>query len=61
MNTQKVKNIIKLYKQHFEEIHKGEIYKWEAVKCFQDNWDIDAQLFPEMLDSALVMQMVLGF
>lgn len=53
MNTQKVRNIIKLYKQHFEEIHKGEIYKWEAVKCFQDNWDIDAQLFPEMLDRSL--------
>ena len=53
MNTQKVRNIISLYKQHFNRIHKGEIYKWEAVKCFQDNWDIDAALFPEMLDRSL--------
>ena len=28
-------------------------YKWEAIKCFQDHWDIDAGNFTEMLDQAL--------
>lgn len=30
-----------------------EKYKWEAVKCFQDNWDIDADDFAEMLTRSL--------
>jgi hypothetical protein len=55
MNTQKIRNIIKLYKQHFDKTHNGEIYKWEAVKCFQNNWNIEAELFPEMLDNALAL------
>lgn len=53
MNTQKIRNILALYKQHFAKIHKGEIYKWEAVKCFQDNWNLEAIDFPDMLDRSL--------
>lgn len=30
-----------------------ERYKWKAAKTFQDNWDIDAADFPNMLDRAL--------
>ena len=31
----------------------NEKYKWEAVKHFQDNWDINAPDFAEMLERAL--------
>ena len=44
------------YKASFAEHRLGddsEIYKWKAVKCFQDNWDIDAQDFSAMLKSSL--------
>ena len=30
-----------------------EKYKWEAIKCFRDNWDIDAADFADMLGKAL--------
>ena len=30
-----------------------ESFKWEAVKCFQDNWNIDAEDFAEMLKRSL--------
>lgn len=41
------------YKAEFSKIRAEEMYKWQAVKCFQDNWDIDATDFPAMLKSAL--------
>ena len=30
-----------------------ELYKWKAVKVFQDNWDLDATDFPAMLRQSL--------
>ena len=30
-----------------------EKFKWEAAKCFQDNWDVNAPNFAEMLAQAL--------
>jgi 5-methylcytosine-specific restriction protein B len=45
--------IICAYKQNFQRIHKEEIYKWKAVKCFQDNWDIGNADFLPMLERAL--------
>lgn len=30
-----------------------EKYKWEAVKCFQDNWDVNASDFADMLTRSL--------
>ena len=53
MNTQKAKEIIRQYKQHFDAINQEEIYKWQAVKHFQDNWDIEAPDFADMLDRSL--------
>jgi len=41
------------YKVHYGEIEKQELYKWEAVVHFKDNWDIDAEDFPKMLDESL--------
>lgn len=52
MNLQKVKEIIESYKRHFKAINKEEIYKWRAVKNFQDNWNTDAENFAEMLENS---------
>ena len=36
------------------EIYRGyEKYKWEVVKCFQDNWDVNATDFADMLTRSL--------
>jgi len=52
-NNNALAEIISKYKQNFEQIHKEEIYKWKAVKCFQDNWDENVADFPAMLNLAL--------
>jgi len=53
MNQQLIKTYIQAYKSQFAEISKQELYKWQAVKQFQDNWDIDAPDFYAMLSVAL--------
>lgn len=53
MNTEKLNELIGAYKAHFNEYIGRELYKWKAVKCFQDNWDIDAADFASMLSSSL--------
>jgi hypothetical protein len=53
MNINKIKYYIDQYKLHFTEVHLQEIYKWKAVKCFQDNWNIDSRDFHIMLDKSL--------
>lgn len=53
MNTEKLKELIGAYKAHFNENISNEIYKWKAVKCFQDNWDIEAKDFASMLSKSL--------
>ena len=40
------------YKQYFHEHWNDEKYKWEAVKWFQDNWDINAPDFGKMFKKA---------
>ncbi|MCC8183086.1 MAG: AAA family ATPase [Clostridiales bacterium] len=42
------------YKRDFVSFQwKNEKYKWEAVKTFQDNWDINAPDFADMLSRSL--------
>lgn len=53
MNRQIVKSYIEEYKRNFEQVHDQEIYKWKAIKQFQDNFDIDAQDFYENLELSL--------
>ena len=43
---------LSLYKQDLHSFWGDEKYKWEAVKQFQDNWDIDAENFGEMFKVA---------
>ena len=50
----RLKDVLAQYKQSFVSTQWGnEKYKWEAVKCFQDNWDVNASDFPEMLSRSL--------
>ena len=52
IDAQKTVGIIESYKQYFPEHWEDEKYKWEAVKHFQDNWDIDAENFGAMFKKA---------
>ena len=52
-NVEVLKNVISEYKKNFSRIANEEIYKWEAVECFQSHWDIDANDFTSMLSNAL--------
>lgn len=49
----KLQELIGKYKADFETNIPNELYKWKAVKCFQDNWNIDAGDFASMLKNSL--------
>ena len=52
INPNKIVSVIEGYKQYFPEHWEDEKYKWEAVKHFQDNWDIEAKNFGTMFKKA---------
>lgn len=53
-NQLRLKEALRQYKKDFVATHwHEEKYKWEAVKCFQDNWDIHAADFENMLSQSL--------
>lgn len=53
-NQLRLKEALRQYKKDFIATHwNEEKYKWEAVKCFQDNWDIHATDFEDMLSQSL--------
>lgn len=50
----RLNEVLVQYKQNFVSKQWGdEKYKWEAVKWFQDNWDVNAPDFTEMLSRSL--------
>mgnify|MGYP000864374412 FL=1 len=50
----RLKDVLVDYKKNFVTTEWGnEKYKWEAVKCFQDNWDVNADDFADMLSRSL--------
>ncbi len=53
IDQEKLQKLVEEYKADFKENIPLELYKWEAVKHFQDNWDIDAEDFPAMLSRSL--------
>jgi len=55
MNRQILNHFINEYKLNFDRVNQEEIYKWEAVKCYKDNWNLDAENFYEMLSSSFRM------
>ena len=53
-NNSKLRSVLVDYKKALASVWWGEEqFKWKAIKCFQDNWNIDAPDFAEMLDRAL--------
>ena len=53
-NHSNLAEVLVAYKQNFvAKQWSTEKYKWEAVKEFQDNWDVNAAEFAEMLDCSL--------
>ncbi len=48
-----LKDAVKEYSKDFSTKWNREEYKWTALKTFQDNWDIDAADFADMLDKSL--------
>lgn len=53
INTKKLNDVLVSYKADFNEWWKVEKFKWQAVKQFQDSWDINADDFYGMLENAL--------
>ncbi len=53
INQDKIYPVIEGYKKYFPKHWKNEKYKWEAVKHFQDNWDINAEDFGEMFKKSM--------
>ena len=54
INKMYLQNVLVAYKQNFVSKQWGEEkYKWEAVRWFQDNWDVNATDFAEMLSRSL--------
>ena len=53
IDRQALDEVLAQYKENFPSHWEEERYKWEAIKCFQDNWDVNAQDFPAMLSKSL--------
>ena len=52
INVEKMKELLTFYRKSFVEHWEDEKYKWQAVKHFQENWDIDAEDFGKMFEVA---------
>lgn len=51
-NTEKLLFYINAYQKELPTFWEDEKYKWEAVQCFQDNWNIESEDFGQMLKTA---------
>ena len=50
----RLQEILVQYKKDFADyVWNNERYKWIAVQNFQDNWDVNAEDFAEMLEKSL--------
>lgn len=49
-STKEVEDLLTQYYSFLDEENYDELYKWEAVQNFRDNWDIEAENFAEMFD-----------
>ena len=53
-NRERLKEAVAEYKKCFvQKWWSDEKYKWEMVKCFQVNWDVNADDFAAMLTKSL--------
>lgn len=51
-NSDMLSKLLAKYREELPSFWENEKYKWEAVKHFQDNWNIDADDFAEMFNIA---------
>ena len=50
----RLKEVLVEYKKRFvQQQWPNEKYKWEAVQCFQLNWDVNSDDFAQMLTKSL--------
>ncbi|MBQ3946748.1 MAG: AAA family ATPase, partial [Alphaproteobacteria bacterium] len=52
INPEKMRDLLVFYRKSFVKHWDDEKYKWQAVKHFQDNWDINAEDFGKMFETA---------
>lgn len=52
INIEKLQTAVAAYKEHFPQQWENEKYKWEAIKHFQDHWDVKAPDFTSMFMEA---------
>ena len=52
IDTGKLRQVLEGYKAYFPSHWDDEKYKWEAVKHFQDHWNIEAEDFGAMFKEA---------
>ncbi|MBW8384386.1 MAG: hypothetical protein K0M69_17930 [Youngiibacter sp.] len=52
VNINKMYAVSKAYRDDFPLRWKDEKFKWEAIKQFQENWDINSNDFFEMFKTA---------
>ena len=55
IDRSKLQEVIAAYKKYFPTHIGDEIYKWKAIKQFQDKWDIDATDFIQMFWDATAL------
>ncbi len=53
MNQKALENLVDFYKANYKKIEQNELYKWNAVKTFKDEWNIEEDDFYGMLRKAL--------
>ena len=53
MFTGNIKFILSTYQKHFKDVFPLERYKWQLIKIFQENWDIEDADFAGMMGRAL--------
>lgn len=53
MNRDIIRFYIEEYKKNFHQVHLEEIYKWEAIKQFQETFDLEAPDFYSNMNMAL--------
>lgn len=53
MNINKLQYYLEQYKLNFNSINTLELYKWKAVKQFQENWDLNHSNFHEMFMNSI--------
>ena len=52
IDIEKLRPILVGYKEYFPSHWDNEKYKWEAIKHFQECWNIEAENFGEMFKQA---------